>query len=57
MENERICGHCLRMVDKTKRFAIMVNGILVISVPLCFSCCSDAQDRIMPMLTREVSHV
>jgi hypothetical protein len=54
--NERICNHCGRMVDKTKRFAIMVDGILLVSVNLCFACNDDVHDVVMPMLAKESIH-
>jgi hypothetical protein len=53
--NERICSHCGRMVDKTKRFTIMVVGILLVSVNLCFACNDDVHDVVMPMLAKEVA--
>jgi hypothetical protein len=56
MENDRICSSCGRMVDKTKRFAIMVDGILQVSVPLCFPCYEDINDHVIPMLNKKGSY-
>lgn len=52
---DRICGRCRRVVSQTKRLAIMVDGVLQISVPLCaYPCYEQAMDAIMPMLDRKV---
>lgn len=49
-----ICAHCGRMVDKIHRFAIMVDGDLQISVPLCpYPCYENALDAVMPHLHRK----
>lgn len=54
MDEATICHHCNHIVYRTKRVAIMVDGILLVSVPICLPCFVNFESECMPLLEKRI---